>query len=298
MVPPMHAELVVDCDCRNGNGPLWHADEQQLYWLDVPSGRIFRFDPLTGDYGQFHQGGVTGGLTVQADGALLLFQQRCTVTLLRGQLETRLIEEISSERETRFNAAIADPTGRVFAGTMGRDGIPSRLYRFETDGAVSRVLDGLGLVGGMGFTPDRTHLYVTDTQARKIYRFEYDQVSGELHHRQDFAEVPDAKGEGSPDGLTVDAEGGVWSAQWGGGCVVRYSAAGAEEERVAVPTPCVTSVAFGGPDFDDLYVTTAGGDDCSRNGPLAGALFSFRPGINGLPEFRSQVWVDAGLEWR
>lgn len=292
---PMHAELVIDCACQIGNGPLWHPDEQQLYWLDIPQGRFYRLDPLAGAYEQFHQSRVTGGWAVQADGALLLFQQRCAVTLLRGLSETRLIDEIPSERETHFNAAIADPTGRVFAGTMGRDGIPSRLYRFETDGAVSRVLDGLGLVGGMGFTPDRTHLYVTDTQALKIYRFEYDQVSGELHHPQDFAEVPDAEGEGLPDGLTVDAEGGVWSARCGGGCVVHYSAEGVEAERIVVPIPHVTGVAFGGPDFDDLYITTAGGDDRSRNGPRAGALFRVHPGVNGLPEYRSQVLVDAGL---
>lgn len=291
----MHAELVIDCACRTGEGPLWHPDELQLYWTDIPSGLLLRYDPQTGEQERCREGDVVGGFTLQADGALLLFRQQGVVTLWRGPSETTLVEEIPAERETRFNDVIADPAGRVFAGTMGRNGSPSRLYRIDTDGSVSLVLDGLGLANGMGFTPDRMHLYLTDTHALKIYRFDYDQVGGHLSNQQVFAEISELDGEGRPDGLTVDAEGGVWSARWGGGCVVRYSPDGVEQERVVLPTPKVSSVAFGGSDFDDLYVTTAGGDDRAHNGPLAGSLFRFRPGVNGRPEFRSQVLVDAGL---
>lgn len=291
----MEAELAVDCACRTGEGPLWHPDEQQLYWVDIPNGRLFRFDPQTNGHEVSYQGEVMGGFTVQADGALLFFKQRGAVSLWRGRAEFTLINEIPTERETRFNDVIADPVGRVFAGTMSRPGAPSRLYRIETDGSVTLVLDGLGLANGMGFTPDRMHLYLTDTHARKIYRFDYDQVTGDLRNQQVFAEIPGREGEGRPDGLTVDAEGGVWSARWDGGCVVRYSSGGEEVERIAVPTAQVSSVAFGGAEFSDLYITTAGGDDRSHLGPHAGALFRYRPGINGLPEFRSQVLGDAGL---
>jgi len=291
----MDADLVVDCACKTGESPLWHPDEQRLYWVDIPRGQFFRYDPQTDAHEQCYEGEAVGGLTVQADGALLLFRQQCAVDLWRGHSTSRLIDEIPTERGTRFNDVIADPAGRVFAGTMSREGTPSRLYRVETDGSVSLMLDGLGLANGMGFTPDRSHLYLTDTLARKIYRFDYDQVTGELSRQEVFVEVPDQEGEGQPDGLTVDAEGGVWSARWGGGCVVRYSPEGIEEERVMIPTRYVSSVAFGGPDFDDLYITTAGGDDRGLNGPRAGSLFRIRPGVNGRPEFRSQILVDAGL---
>lgn len=291
----IQVDLAVDCPCRTGEGPLWHPDEQQLYWVDIPNGRLFRYDADSGEASIAFEGEPTGSFTVQADGALLLLQQSCAVSLWRGRGETRIIEELPAERETRFNDAIADPAGRVFAGTMGHAGAPSRLYRIETDGSVNLVLDDLGLANGMGFTPDRMHLYLTDTHRRSIYRFDYDQVTGELRNQQLFASVPDRDGEGEPDGLTVDAEGGVWSARWGGGCVVHYSPDGAEVERISVPVAQVSSVAFGGPDFGDLYITTAGGDDRSHHGDLAGSLFRCRPGINGLPEFRSQVLVDAGL---
>jgi D-xylonolactonase len=276
----MHAKLVVDCP---GRAPLWHPDEQQLYWVAAAQSGLIRLDPLTGHCEPCYLGDVPGGFAVQADGALLLFRHGGSVTLLRGQEETRLIEEIPADRETTFSSVIADPTGRGFAATVGADGSSGRLYRIETDGALALVLEGLDWINGMGFTPDRTHFYVADTHARTIYRFDYDQVTGELGHRHVFAEALGGELEGRPEGLTVDAEGSVWSARWGGGCVVRYSSDGTEEERIALPTPNVSGIAFGGSDFDDLYVTT------DR------ALYRLHPGVNGLPPFRSQVLGDAGL---
>lgn len=285
----MDLEVVADCACVVGEGPLWHPLEQQLYWTDIPTGRMFRYDPGTHRYEQFYQGDPVGGFTCQEDGDLLLFGPRGSVTIWGAGRTVRMIEEIPAERETRFNDVIADPRGRVFAGTMPGPNHPAHLYRLHTDGTLTLILDRLGQANGMGFTPDRSHLYLTDTRKRVIYQFEYDPDTGRIAEPRVFTRVPED--EGAPDGLTVDRDGYVWSARWGGGCVVRYAPDGREDGRILLPTPKVTSVAFGGPDYSELYITTGGGDDREANGPEAGMLFRVRPGVRGVPEFLSRVWI-------
>jgi sugar lactone lactonase YvrE len=149
------------------------------------------------------------------------------------------------------------------------------------------VLEEIGTSNGMGFTPDRRQMYFTDTREREIYRFDYERATGEISNRRVFVRVP--PGEGGPDGMTVDAEGYVWSARWGGGCLVRYSPDGEEERRITFPARKVSSLIFGGPDYTDIYVTTAGGQNKEEEGEGAGALFHINLGIRGLPEFRSRI---------
>jgi D-xylonolactonase len=135
-------------------------------------------------------------------------------------------------------------------------------------------------------------MYYTDTRKHEIYLFDYDQASGEITNQRVFARVPsgeDHPGEGGPDGMTVDAEGYVWSARWGGSCLVRYAPDGQEMQRVAFPALKVSSVIFGGSDYTDMYVTTAGGHQKEIDGPGAGALFRLNLGVKGVPEFYSRV---------
>jgi D-xylonolactonase len=141
----------------------------------------------------------------------------------------------------------------------------------------------------MGFTPDLRQLYYTDTATRDISLFDYDAETGAISGRRPFVYVEDAPGEGAPDGMTIDAEGCVWSARWGGGCLVRYAPDGTELQRIAFPARKVSSATFGGPDPTDLYVTTAGGHQKDVDGPGAGALFRVRPGVRGIREFRSRI---------
>jgi sugar lactone lactonase YvrE len=270
-----------------GEGPLWHPDEQRLYWCDIPTGRIFRYDPATGVHEQCYDGDIVGGFTIQADGALLLFMAKGAVKIWRDGTLTTVIAEIPDERDSRFNDVIADPIGRVFCGTMSTRDRLGRLYRLDPDGALTRVLEGIGTSNGMGFTPDRTQMYYTDTRKREIYLFDYDQTTGEISNRQVFVRVPE--GQGGPDGMTVDAEGYVWSARWDGGCLVRLSPDGIEERRITFPAKKVSSVTFGGPGYADMYVTTAGGQNKAEEGQGAGALFRLRLGITGVAEFRSRV---------
>lgn len=283
----MQPELIVDYECLTGEGPLWHPDEKRVYWVDIPRGRLIRYDPETGDHGIVYEGDQIGGFTIQDDGALLLFMARGAIKLWRQGHLTTVIEEISDERETRFNDVFADPEGRVYCGTMPAPDRAGRLYRLDPDRSLTLLLEGVGVSNGMGFTLDRKNLYFTDTRAGQIYLFDYDQATGDISNRRVFVDVSDEVG--GPDGMTVDAEGFVWSARWGGSCLVRYAPDGTEERRIEFPAKKVSCVTFGGDDYTDMYVTTAGGDNKAEDGPGAGGLFRLNLGIQGLPEFRSRI---------
>jgi D-xylono/L-arabinono-1,4-lactonase len=283
----MEPELIADYECVTGEGPIWHEAEQRLYWADIPTGRMFRFDPATGNHEQFYDGPVVGGFTIQAGGSLLLFGERGSVTIWRnGSLET-VIDEIPEERDTRFNDVIADPEGRVFCGTMPTDDRPGRLYRLDTNLELTAVVEGTGVSNGLGFTPDLSAIYHTDTTRREITRYRYHRETGEISDGTLFVRTPE--GEGGPDGMTVDVDGFVWSARWDGNALFRYTSEGQLESQYRFPAKKVSSVVFGGPDYQDVYVTTAGGHNKAEEGEGAGALFRIRPGVQGRPEFLSRI---------
>ena len=284
----MKPELIADYQCVCGENPLWHPIEKQLYWTDIPTGRMFRYDPSTGEHEQFYQGQIVGGFTIQAEGTLLLFMARGAVKVWRNGELIDVLEEIPDERDSRFNDVIADPEGRVFCGTMPTKDRLGCLYQLQADGELIKLLDGIGISNGMGFTPDRKRMYYTDTSKRVIYVFDYDQNSGIIGNQNTFIVVPE--GEGAPDGMTVDAEGYLWSARWGGSCLVRYSPDGSEERRIHFPVKKISSVTFGGKDYTDIYVTTAGGNNRREEGASAGALFRINLGIKGVSEFFSRVF--------
>ena len=291
----MQPTLIADYECICGEGPLWHPTEKKLYWQDIGTGRLFRYDPATGAHEQCHQcepGDTIGGFTVQADGALLLFMARGAVRTWRDGVVTTVIPEIADELDTRFNDVIADPQGRVYCGTMAAGERLGRLYRLDPDGTLTKLLDGIGCSNGMGFTPDRTGMYYTDSPKRDIYLFDYDEATGALTNQRVF--VHSAEDDGVPDGMTVDAEGYVWSAHWDGGCAIRYAPDGTEVSRVQFPARKVSSVTFApGPDsagaYTDLYATTAGGNRKDTDGEGAGGLFRINVGIPGVPEFPSRI---------
>ncbi len=283
----MIPELMADYRCETGEGPLWHPMERQVYWSDIPQGRIFRLNPFSRRHEQIYEGRIVGGYTIQSDGSLLLFMDRGSVAVWRdGKLEY-LVNEMEGEADNRFNDVAADPAGRVFCGTMPTDTRSATLYRMDTDGSVTTVLEGVGLSNGIGFSPDQKQMYYTDSLARKIYIFDYDIDSGDITNQRVFVETPD---DGSiPDGMTVDAEGYVWGARWDGSSLYRYNPDGEQVVQIQFPAKKVSSVIFGGVDLTDMYVTTAGGGNKAEEGPGAGGLFRLNVGIQGKPEFLSRV---------
>ncbi len=277
-------EPIANYHCRCGEGPLWDDREKVVYWTDIPAGRLFRYDARTGEHAPFYSGGIVGGLTLQEDGTLLLFGEN-RICLLEPDGRERVVAEGIDDDMTRFNDVIADPAGRVYAGTMGRTTQSGGLYRVDTDGRVTCLFKGTGVSNGMGFSPDRRKFYWTDSTARKVFRFDYHQETGELSGREVFLAV--SPEEGTPDGMTVDADGSVWSARWDGGGLYKYSPGGQELLKIDFPVAKVSSVIFGGDGLDELYVTTAGGSDGADTAD--GTLYRLQVDARGLGEFRSRV---------
>ena len=284
----MQIEMLADYDCVVGEGPVWHDDEQRLYWTDIETGRMYGLDPVTGQHEQFYEGREVGGMTVQADGRLLLFLDRGTVAVWDDGTLREIVPEIPDEIESRFNDVIADPEGRVFCGTVPTADRDGRLYRIDPDGSVSMVLEGIGCSNGMGFTKVLEHMYYTDSLPRRIYLFDYDRATGAIANRRVSVKTPDD--EGLPDGMTLDENDDVWSARWDGWGVYRFGRDGQVKEKIDIPAKKISSVTFGGEDYADMYLTSAGGDDKQENGEHAGALWRVRgAGVKGRAEFRSRI---------
>lgn len=286
-------EIIASRDHLLAEGPLWHPDERHLYWVDIVTGRIFRYDPSTeADERVLSLDQLIGGYTFQADGTLLCFMERGQVGIWNGTDLEIVIDSIPEEVDTRFNDVIADPEGRVFGGTMPTEDRDGRLYRIDTDGSYQVVDEnGYAIPNGMGFTPGLDGLYVTESERRTVYRFDYDRESGKLSNRRPVIEVPESTDAGLPDGLTVDAEGNIWSARWDGACVVCHDENGEAIDSIDFPAPKVSSIAFGGREFTQLYATTARGHD-GEDDPPAGSIFRVATDVSGVPEFRSRVGLD------
>ncbi len=280
--------LVLNMKCQTGEGPLWHPDEQCLYWLDIPRSLIYRYSPTTKEAETFRVNAPVGGMTLQEDGDLALFMARGVVRTWRnGEFVRTILDGIERERDSRFNDVIADPQGRVFCGVMSTDRQAGCLYRFDPGGELAVVLEGTGTANGMGFSPDQKSMYFCDSRQRTLSRFDYDGASGAISNRTILAE-PEGD-EGKPDGMTVDSEGCLWSARWNGFRIVRHASDGAEMLTIPFPVRNVSCLTFGGPTYTDIYVTTAGAQDTAENGELAGGLFHLNVGIRGCPEFRSRL---------
>jgi D-xylonolactonase len=282
-------EMLADYACVVGENPLWHPQERRIYWTDIASGRLFRYDVATKTHEQFYTGDPVGGFTFQEDGSLLLFMDKGAIRHWKDGTLTTIRESISDELESRFNDVFADPKGRVYCGTMPTPSRPGRLYRLDTDGSLHIMVEGITCSNGMGLTPDHKQLYYTDSMAYRIYRFDYDIETGDLSNQTIFASNPES--EGLPDGMTVDAEGYVWSARWDGNRLVRYAPDGTLVQTIEFPVRKVSSVVFGGDDYTDMYVTTAGGDEKETDGAQAGALFCLNIGVQGVAEFPSRLKI-------
>lgn len=286
----MQPELVADTRCTTGENPLWHPTERCVYWVDIPPGHLYRYEPSAETHSFVYCAGeAIGGFTIQSDGALLLFMARGAVkTWHNGSVRT-VIGEIPEQLDSRFNDVIADPAGRVFCGTMATHAHRGSLYRLDRDRTLTTIFDDIGISNGLGFSPDRKTVYYADSSAGAVYAIDYDQAAGSLTNRRVLHAT--TTGAGFPDGLTVDAEGFLWVARWGESCIVRLSPDGVEVERVMFPARKVSCPTFGGQDYGDLYVTTAGGHAREEEGIGAGALFRFRPAGGGVPEFPSRITV-------
>lgn len=277
-------EVVVAVNAELGEGPVWDARSGRLAWVDILGRRIHLTDPESGatesievpqDIGAIAPRGAGGFVAALQDGFWVI-----------GDGEPQRLATVPEARPgLRFNDGKCDLAGRFWAGTMAYDEAEGAacLYRLDTDGTVQRVLDGVTISNGMAWSGDDVTMYYIDSPTQRIDAFSYEPATGEINDRRTVVRIPAELG--SPDGLTIDADGGLWVALWGGSAVHRYLD-GRLDRVIEMPVRRPTSCAFGGADLDELYVTSAWKGltaDARRAEPLAGALFRIRPGVRGLP---------------
>ncbi len=286
----MYPELVLDARARLGEGAIWDSRRQRLYWVDIEPGRLHVFDPGTGADVEFEVGEMVGTVVPRKNGGVMLALQQgfAAFDLQTGELSRRCDPEAHLPRN-RFNDGKCDPAGRFWAGTISLDREPgaASLYCMDIDGSVRTMLQGVTNSNGLAWSLDGTAMYYIDTPTRCVTQFDYDLRSGRIANPRSVITVP--ADEGKPDGMTIDSEGMLWIALWGGGCVGRWDPrTGTRLATVRVPATRVTSCAFGGESLDDLYITTARtglSDSELADQPHAGGLFRTRPGVTGVAAF-------------
>ncbi len=286
------AELAVPAQCELAEGPVWDGDREQLLWVDILAGRVHSFDPAAGTRSSFGVGGLIGAAGLTTAGRLVLaLENGFALCDADGRNLERLHSPPIDLTLVRFNDGKPDPWGGFWAGTMqrddGRDGLGC-LYRLSPDGAISELVTGVSLSNGLDWTDDRTSFYYVDSPTGAIDRFDTDPETGALSNRRRFVDVTPGD-NGVPDGLTIDADGGIWIAVWGTGEIRRYEPDGTLDTVVRLPVSQVTSAAFGGVDLSTLYITTARENFTQAQvaaEPHAGDIFRCVPGVSGRLPFR------------
>jgi sugar lactone lactonase YvrE len=259
-----------------GEGPAWDARDHVLWFVDVTAGALHRLDPPSGVLTSHVFGMSLGAAIPCAAGGLVLALEDGLHRFTWGDAGTsRIVAVEADDTSVRMNDAKCDPRGRLWAGTMAYDYAPGRstLYRFDPSGPTP-VAPGCTIANGTGWSPDGTTMYFIDTTTQRIDVFDYDVATGAAGGRRPWVTIED--GAGRPDGMTVDADGCVWVALWGGSAVRRYSPDGVQLDVVDLPVTQVASACFGGASLADLYVTTAAhllGPADLADQPLAGATF-------------------------
>jgi sugar lactone lactonase YvrE len=281
--------VVVACGNELGETPVWDAAAGLLHWVDIFAGAVYSLDPAGGEPRRFVHGTPVGAVVPRARGGLVLGAGRSLVaTGLDGSGAETLASVEPDRPENRFNDCRVDPAGRFFGGTKVNDpDVEGRgaLYRVDADLRPTVAIADTGIANGIGWSPDGATLYFIDSPLRRLDAYEFDPATGELGERRTVARIdPD---DGLPDGLAVDAEGGIWVALANGWAVRRYDPDGAIEAELRMPVRNPTCPGFGGPDLSTLYVTSAhlrSDPAYTDESPLAGALFALDVGLAGLPE--------------
>lgn len=267
---------------RLGEGLLWSGREGALYWTDILASRLHRMALASGEIECWTMPEMIGWVVERRDGPGLIAGLQSAIVALT--LDPLTVEPIARPEpdlpNNRRNDANADAWGRIWAGSMDVGGKrkTGSLWRLDADGSVHRADPGYYICNGPAFSPDGRTLYHTDTARGLVYRFDLS-ADGTLGERSVFLSFDGS--EGRPDGMTVDSEGGLWIALWGGSRVSRYTSDGVFDRSIALPASQITNCTFAGAALDRMFVTSAA--EGREDEPLAGALFEIDPGAVGLP---------------
>jgi len=274
--------LTVPC-ATHGEGPVWDEVADQLRWVDMMAGDVLTLT-ATGAITRQHVGSVAAALRPRAGGGLVVATER-GFALLDPDGNVSVEVPAFADPRARMNDGGVDRQGRFFCGSMDFDmsdplGV---LYRLDPDLAVGIILTGVTVSNGIAWTRDGARMYYIDSATRRVDVFDYDVTTVIPSQRRQHVLVEVKAETNVPDGMALDADGGVWVAIYGGSEVRRYDADGKLDAVVELPVGQVTACAFGGDQLADLFITTSRQDLPADAEPAAGALFSVRPGVLGLP---------------
>jgi sugar lactone lactonase YvrE len=276
----VRAEQVTGPVAYHGEGPVWSERWDGLRWVDMLAGDVLSL-VADGTINRRHVGNVAAALRPRQQGGAVIGVER-GFALEEADGTLKHLDELWSDANVRMNEGGCDPDGRFYCGSMAYDQLPGAgaLYRLDPDDSVHVVLENVTISNGLEWSLDGSRAYYNDSPTQRIDVFDYDSESG-LSGRRPFAEVPAEAG--LPDGLTVDEEGGVWVALYGGGSVRRYTPDGMLDEVIEVAAKQATACTFGGSGLDQLFITTSREGLEPGEDPLAGSLFRAAVGVAGMP---------------
>jgi len=280
--------LVLDAHATLGEGAIWDAKTRRLYWVDIDLGLVHVFDPAAANDRSINVGQPVGTVVPRTSGGLVLAARDGFFALDERTGKSAFLGAPEGHKpETRFNDGKCDPAGRFWAGTMESSSRKGGLFRLDPDLSVHRMVDGVRCSNGIVWNLDKTMMYYIDTPTLKIDAFDYDLKTGTISNRREVISV--GEDFGGPDGMTIDAEGKLWVAHWGGRCICRWDPiTGNLLQKVSLPVSQPTSCAFGGRDLNTLYITSAStelGADALAKEPAAGGLFELKPDVGGVSTF-------------
>jgi len=286
----MDPKLVLEAKSELGEGPSWDSRYGVLYWVDIFRGRVHVYDPDKSEDRVVQAGRYVSSVVPRKSGGVAITLQHGFYTLHLEEGKPSLLAGVEENLAgNRFNDGKCDPAGRFWAGTMDiEEKSPlAALYVLEKRKGVRKVLEGVTVSNGLGWSPDNRTMYYIDTPTRCVSAFDYFERTGEIEKRRTVIDMSDQPGY--PDGMAVDEEGMIWVAHWGGWRVTRFDPrTGKALEHVEMPASQVTSCCFGGEKLRQLYVTSARAGlspDALAKEPQAGGLFMLEAKVRGLPTF-------------
>ena len=274
-------KVVTEVGAILGEGPIWHAADQAIYWVDILGRRVFRHDPATGDTSVVHEGEQVTALAETDRGGLLLVTRRGLMTLEDGAVGQ--VAGIDLPEGVRTNDGKCDPWGRVWFGTMDLDQTRPVAELFRFDGTMTTAVSGLTLSNGVGWSPAGDRFYHVDSIPGLLHAYDHDPATGAIANPRVIADFTGSTE--TPDGLAVDSDGNIWLALWDGSAITIRSPDGTEVHRVHLPMRRPTCVVFGGENLDVLYVTSATEGLTEEDlvaQPAAGELLALDPGTRGI----------------
>jgi len=287
-LPSENAELIFDAKAILGEGPVWDPGKQNLFWVDIEGCTLHCHDPVNAKNSRWDFDEMIGAAVPAEDGTLLLAMESGLATYHPESNTLRRLQVLENrDPHLRCNDGKCDPNGNFWIGTMDKQCRPHRgnFYRVDAGLKATLQIENTSISNGMAWSPDHLHFYYIDTPNYEVVAYDFDRLTSDISNKRSLFKIPESCG--GPDGMTIDREGMLWIAHWGGGCVRRWDpASGRILQEIKVDAPHVTSCCFGGMDLNMLYITTASSGldgEGLRTAPTSGGLFCIETRVAGFP---------------